>query len=394
MADQNSASRAARENKEVIVVGASAAGLYAAATISQGGRQVRVLESKPTLDPPARTLIVTNHFRQQLGAAARESIVNEIRRFELFTDGRSAQIALNKPDLIIERSRLIPALARDAQAAGATVQYDTRFLGLGPNSSGLRVETETAGRHEELHGASVIGADGASSRVARTAGWPPIETVPLMQTLVRLPKDCRPDTTRVWFVPDDTPYFYWLVPESAERGALGVIGEQTGADTKRRFERFLEKKNLEPLEWQGARIPVYRKWIPVRRRIGNGDVYLVGDAAAQVKVSTVGGIVTGFRGALGVAQSILQSGRSAELNTLRRELSTHWLIRRTMHHFQQQHYSQLVDLLDATTRASLGEINRDESTRLLWNVLRHQPQLVLLGLRGLLMGHRSRPPVA
>ncbi len=63
-----------------------------------------------------------------------------------------------------------------------------------------------------------------------------------MQTLVRLPKDCRPDTTRVWFVPDDTPYFYWLVPESAEREALGVIGEQTGADTKRRFERFLEKE--------------------------------------------------------------------------------------------------------------------------------------------------------
>jgi digeranylgeranylglycerophospholipid reductase len=393
VADQNLTSRSPRQNKEVVIVGASAAGLYAAANIARGGRPVRVLESKPRFDPPSRTLIVTNHFREQMGAAARESIVNEIRRFELFTDGRSAQISLNKPDLIIERSRLIPALARDAQAAGASLTFDTRFLGLGANSTGLRIETESAGRREELHAASVIGADGATSRVARTAGWPPIETVPLMQALVRLPKDCRPDTTRVWFVPDDTPYFYWLVPESPERGALGVIGEQGGSDTKRRFERFLEKKSLEPLEWQGARIPVYKKWIPVRRRIGNGDVYLVGDAAAQVKVSTVGGIVTGFRGALGVAQSILNSGRSAELNTLRRELSTHWLIRRTMHHFQQKDYSQLVDLLDATTRASLGEINRDESTRLLWTVLRHQPQLVLLGLRGLLMGQRSRPPI-
>ena len=388
MANTRDTSRPRRENGEVIVVGASAAGLYTAAEVARGGRRVRVLESKPAFDPPARTLIVTSHFRNQLGAAARESIVNEIRRFELFTDGRSAQIALTKPDLIIERSRLIPALARDAQAAGANLSFDTRFLGLGPNSSGLRLETETGGKREELHADSIVGADGATSRVARTAGWPAIETVPLMQAIVRLPKDCPPDTTRVWFVPDDTPYFYWLVPENAERGALGVIGEQ-GGDTKRRFERFLEKKNLEPLEWQGARIPVYRKWIPVRRRIGNGNVYLVGDAAAQVKVSTVGGIVTGFRGALGVAQSILQNGRSKELGALRRELSTHWLIRRTMHHFQQKDYSQLVDLLDATTRASLGEINRDESTRLLWNVIRHQPQLVLLGLRGLLMGKRN-----
>jgi digeranylgeranylglycerophospholipid reductase len=388
VANTGNSSRSRRENGEVIVVGASAAGLYTAATVARGGRRVRVLESKVAFDPPARTLIVTSHFRNQLGAAAPESIVNEIRRFELFTDGRSAQIALSKPDLIIERSRLIPALARDAQGAGANLSFDTRFLGIGPNSSGLRLETETRGKHEELHAASVVGADGASSRVARAAGWPAVETVPLMQAIVRLPQDCRADTTRVWFVPDDTPYFYWLVPESPERGALGVIGEH-GADTKRRFERFLEKKNLEPIEWQGARIPVYRKWVPVRRRVGNGDVYLVGDAAAQVKVSTVGGIVTGFRGALGVAQSILYHGRSRELSALRRELSTHWLIRRTMHHFQQKDYSQLVDLLDATTRASLGEINRDESTRLLWNVIRHQPQLMLLGLRGLLMGKRN-----
>ena len=378
-----------RDNTDVVVVGGSAAGLFTATRVARGGRRVCVLESKPQCEPAARTLIVTDHFRSQMGASAQESIVNEIRRFELFTDGRSAQVALSKPDLIIERARLTNALAREAQLAGATVSFDTRFLGLSANGNGLRLQVDSAGRREELHAGAVVGADGAASRVARAAGWPPVETVPLMQAIVRLPKDCPPDTTRVWFVPDDTPYFYWLVPESAERGALGVIGED-GRDTKRAFERFLEKKHLEPLEWQGARIPVYKRWVPVRRRVGNGDVYLVGDAAAQVKVSTVGGIVTGFRGALGVAQSLLEDGRGAELGSLRRELDTHRLIRRAMHHFRQHDYSQLVDLLDASTRKSLGEINRDESTRLLWNVVRRQPRLVLLGLRGLLMGRHTR----
>jgi flavin-dependent dehydrogenase len=342
------------------------------------------LESKRGLEPAPRTLIVTNHFRNQLGASAKESILNEIRRFELFTDGRSAQVALSRPDLIIERAKLIPGLAREAQESGAQISFDTRFLGLSPNANGIRVQVESGGQRDELHAENLVGADGAASRVARTGGWAPIETVPLVQAIVRLPKDCPVDTTRVWFVPDDTPYFYWLIPESAERAALGVIGED-GRDTARCLARFLEKKGMEPLEWQGARIPVYRRWVPVKRRVGKGNVYLVGDAAAQVKVSTVGGIVTGFRGAQGVAESILR-GDGRELLALRRELSTHWLLRRTMHYFQQKDYSRLVDLLNAATRTTLSEITRDESTKLLWNVLRRQPQLILLGLRGLLLG--------
>src|SRR5258705_2370040 len=378
------------KNGSVIVVGGSTAGLLTAAKVAAGGRDVRVLDAKSGLDPAPRSLIVTHHFREQLREVAASCIVNEIRRFELFTDGRSAEVALGRPDLVIERARLIPALANEAAKAGAKISFDSHFLGLAPNSSGLRLEVESAGKREELHADHVVGADGATSRVGRSAGWPPVETVPLVQAIVKLPKDYRPDTTRVWFAPDDTPYFYWLIPESESRGALGIIGEGSGQETMKRIEQFLEKKGMKPLEWQGARIPVYRKWVPVRRRIGNGEVFLVGDAAAQVKVSTVGRIVTGCRGSQGVADALLEDSNSTELRSLRRELGTHWLIRRALHYFQQKDYSQLVDLLNVSTRESLGEINRDESTRLLWNVIRSQPRLVLLGLRGLLMGKRAQ----
>jgi digeranylgeranylglycerophospholipid reductase len=382
-----------RDPGEVIVVGGSAAGLYTALNVARGGKRVRVLESKPSLQPASRTLIVTNHFRKQLGSFADECIVNEIRRFELFTDGRSAQVVLANPDLIIERTRLISLLAREAEHAGAKISFDTRFLSMSSRGRSLRVEADCAGRKQELYTENLVGADGAASRVARAAGWAPLDTVPLVQAIVPWPKDCPPDTTRVWFVPDDTPYFYWLIPESPQRGALGVIGEN-GLDTARSLSRFLEKKQIQPLEWQGARVPLYRGWVPVRRPIGHGQVYLVGDAAAQVKVSTVGGVITGFRGALGVAESILGKRLTTELLGLRRELETHRLLRRTMHYFQQKEYSRLVDLLNVATRATLKEMTRNESTRLLWNVLRRQPQLVLLGLRGLLLGKPHRPPAS
>ena len=205
MNDHTQGSRIAREAGQIVIVGGSAAGLYTAVRVARGGKAVRVLDARPGFDPAPRSLIVTQHFRKQIDGIASSCIVNEIRRFELFTDGRSAQIALRQPDLIIERARLLPALAQQAKEAGATLNFDTRFLQLAPNAKGIRLNVEAAGTREELHAESVVGADGAASRVARSAGWPTAETVPLVQALVRLPKDCPQDTTRVSFVPADTP---------------------------------------------------------------------------------------------------------------------------------------------------------------------------------------------
>ena len=372
-------------SKSVAVIGGSAAGLFTASLLARRGVDVRVIERIESLEPEARTLIVTDRMRALLGRAAEGSIINEIRRFELFTDGRAATITLNHPDLIIERHKLIKVLAEEAQSAGVRIEMGRRFRALEANSSGLRVEVERCsdGSSEEIHADAVVGGDGASSRVARSAGWAPLETVPLLQAIVPLPKDMAPDTVRVWFVPQDTPYFYWLIPESPTQGALGVIGE-SGPETKQRLEQFLEKRKFDAIEFQGARIPVYKRWIPVHRRVGNGSVYLVGDAAAQVKVTTIGGTVTGFRGALGVAEAILNGGVSRELRTLRRELDLHLLLRRSMHDFQQADYSRLVDLLNDPARQSLSLYSRDEAWKILWRVCLQQPRLIWLGLRGLL----------
>ena len=82
-----SASKSRTASQSVAVVGGSAAGLLTATVLARQGVPVRVFERIETLDHPERTLIVTNRMRALLGRAAEGSIVNEIRRFELFTDG-------------------------------------------------------------------------------------------------------------------------------------------------------------------------------------------------------------------------------------------------------------------------------------------------------------------
>jgi flavin-dependent dehydrogenase len=378
--------------RHVAVIGGSASGFFTASLLARAGCSVDVLERAEALDPTPRTLIVTGHMRTLLGEVGERAIVNEIRKFELFTDGRSARIPLKNPDLIIERSRLIRGLAEQAQSHGAKVSFGNRFASLESNGNGLRVSVERASdaRKEEMHADIVIGADGAVSRVAQAAGWPRQPTVPLVQAIVRMPADMAADTVRVWFIPDDTPYFYWLIPESKDRAVLGLIGED-GQETRRCLERFMEKRGFTPLSFQGARIPVYDRWTPVERRVGAGRVFLVGDAAGQVKVSTVGGIVTGFRGALGVSEAILNGGESRELRSLRRELDLHLLVRKTIHQFKQADYSRLVDLMNTSTTRSLGQYTRDEAARVLWHITLSQPRLLLMGLRGLLSGASILP---
>ena len=374
----------------VAVVGGSAAGLFTSYLLARAGVPVRVFEQSGDIDPAARTLIVTRRMNDLLGDAGLASIVNEIRKFELFTDGRAATITLDQPDLIIERSTLIRSLAKYAQEAGAQISLGRNFRGLAPDAGKITLELEHAAenRTEQFSAETVVAGDGASSRVARAAGWPKSKTVPLVQAIVALPKDMSPDTVRVWFVPADTPYFYWLIPESAHRGALGLIGE-VGSEARKHLEAFLVKRKLEPIAFQGARIPVYRRWVPVRKKLGGGQVFLVGDAADQVKVSTVGGIVTGLRGAAGVAEAILCGGASRELRELRRELDIHLLVRRSMHHFTQEDYSRLVDSLNAPAKRSLSQYSRDEALKILWRVCVNQPRLILMGLRGILTHGRS-----
>lgn len=371
--------------KDISVIGGSAAGFFAAYLLAKQGLHVRVFEATELIDPFPRTLIVTRYMQGLLGPLGESAVINEIRHFELFTDGRAARISLQCPDIVIERSNLILKLAEEAEASGAKVLTGRRFLSLKPNGKSLKFAVSCKGDTEPKEESTeiLVGADGAFSKVARSIGWPAAPTLPLIQAVVDLPEDLSADTTRIWFIPEETPYFFWLIPHSPTQGVLGLIGEDL-EESRRSLERLIEEKGLAATDFQSARIPLYTRWIDNHQKIGKSHVYLVGDAAGHVKVSTVGGVVTGLRGALGVVEAILNGGSSRQLQALRRELDRHRLIRRVLHGFTQADYSRLLDMLTASTKRCLGLFPRDETSKLLFHVLLKQPRLLLLGLRALL----------
>ena len=374
-------------NKDIAIIGGSTSGLFTASLLAEQNVGVRVYEASERIEPDPRTLIVTDYIRKALGRLCDDIVVNKIHRFELFADGRVGSVSLQSPDLIIERSKLTQRLAEQAEAKGVRILTGQKLLDFKPNGKRLNLilSSNGDGTHVEDSTEVLVGADGVFSRVAQRAGWPRQETLPIAQAVVELPEDMESDTTRVWFIPEETPYFYWLIPHSKSHGVVGLIGEDENG-TKRSLEDFLDKKDFVAEEYQSAMISLYTRWIPNHRKLGNSDVYLVGDAASHVKVSTVGGIVTGFRGALGVAEAILNGGSNGELRALRRELNLHQLIRKVLNRFTQKEYIKLLDLLNPDTKRALGRFHRDETPKLLLNLILKQPRLLLLGLRALISG--------
>jgi flavin-dependent dehydrogenase len=363
---------------EVHIVGGSAAGLFAAYLLAREGKRVRLFDANDVLNTESRTLITTSRLTDVLGFFPDEAVCNEINQIALFSPSRSVTIPISEPDLVVERSAIVRLLARRAMEAGVAIHGGCKFLNLEPEQDAvsLTIRDIHRDRVEKIKSKTLIGADGTFSRVAKFATGNRHRTTPILQAIVKLPKTYHANTTQVWFEPHDTPYFYWLIPESRDRAAVGLIAD-AGKNTKQNLERFLSRLKLEVEEIQAARVPAYKHWIRPWCRLSGAHIYLVGDAAAQVKVTTVGGLVTGLRGAKAAANAILRRSRySTELSLLRQELSLHLIIRAILNKCGSADYDRLLELLNPNTIHLLGRYNRDQVARMLCKILVAQPKFL------------------
>ena len=90
---------------------------------------------------------------------------------------------------------------------------------------------------------------------------------------------------------------------------------------------------------------MHARRINTKALVGDLPVFLVGDAAGQVKVTTVGGTVTGFGGAIEAVRLILGEKPDNGMMRVKRELDLHLLIRRLLNQMQPGDYQRLIGML-------------------------------------------------
>jgi len=377
-------------SRRVAIVGASAAGLFAAALLAEHGLSVRVYEASLVFEPAPRILIVTKRLCDVLGFVPEQAIVNRVSHFELISRDVVSRVSLQEPDLIVDRALLLRYLAERARDASVDLVLGRRLTGIEPRSGsspdGLHLRFQESSSVRELREQAdvLIGADGAHSQVSKAGGLGSPERVSLLQALVRLPNGAEPNVVKVWFRPGETRFFYWLIPEGPERGALGLIADDAH-QADERLRSFLREQGLEPLEYQRAEVAQPRLWNWRRLHDVGVGVRLTGDAARQVKMSTVGGVVTGLRGARATAYTVLgQNGHRREARSLQRELDLHLLIRSMLDSFTDSDYNELLTSLNAGMKDILSTRTRDEMAGGFWRLPLAQPRLLTLGARVLL----------
>jgi digeranylgeranylglycerophospholipid reductase len=272
---------------DCIVVGGGPVGAVAARTAASYGGRVLLLEKGGAPTYPDRcTGVVSPRLLEEAGLN-NEVILREIRGGIIHApNNRTVRIeAAEARAVVIDRRVFNLRLLEMAQEAGVEFVPESRVVGLEHGSTII----ERNGDTYQAEARVVIGADGPRSQVAAWTKLPPPGQLLLgLQAVVRYEPE-HPGFIEVFVDQELAPgFFAWIVPAEEGIARIGLATHQMkGASAF--LKRFLERLKLKPLKINAGLIPIG----PRAQTVAQG-VMVCGDAAAQAKPTSGGGLYTGI----------------------------------------------------------------------------------------------------
>ncbi len=285
---------------DFVVVGAGPPGSRFARRAAQQGYNVLALESGEIGEPLACSGHVSTDIWEYTPDGARETLLqNEIRGARFHTGGPGSEAypfyADDPVSNVIDRVGLDHHLAEVAREAGADLREGHTVTGVEERDDGVAVSASTPDGSTEFRARMVAGCDGPVSRVRRDLAIPEPDEL-LHGVLGFAETDDAGDFVDVHLtVPG---FFAWRIP----RGEAGVeygLAAPPGGNVRATFEEFTDGYGVETVDFCSGAIPIG----PPDRVTGDRG-FLIGDAAAQTKPFTGGGILYGMTAADHAAERI------------------------------------------------------------------------------------------
>ncbi len=302
----------------MVVVGAGPSGCIAAKHAAEGGASTLVIEKDREVGIPVRCAgLISRRAIEESELREREVklfTVNRIKGAVIHSPGYDLRIEAREHAYVIKRDCFDKALAEDARNSGAEIITGCRVVGIRHSSWGLSVEAVKAGGGREEIGAKVvIGADGVRAGVARLAG------IKLTRNLLSCAQiegcyDGESAYAEIFAGRRIAPgFFAWAIPLNDHTARIGLCMDDKFSSPHSTPVRLLTRLlSSEPHMvkryrgscsshhgYTGGAIPIaagLKLQKTVKLMHGNtSGILLVGDAAAQVKPITGGGVYYGLR---------------------------------------------------------------------------------------------------
>ncbi|WP_096390405.1 geranylgeranyl reductase family protein [Halopenitus persicus] len=277
------------------VVGVGPAGARFARRAAEAGRDVIALEKGEIGTPLACSGHVSTDIWEYLPEGAENDLrQNRVRgaRFHVGGPGSRSYPFYKREAVsnVIDRVALDRTLAECAREAGADVREGHTVTGIEEHDDRVVLTVAADDEHttETIEARMVAGCDGPVSRVRRSLGLPePAETLHGV-----LAFDDAPDDGDFVDVHLTAPTFFaWRIP----RGEAGVeygLAAPPGEDVTALFDALTGAYDVETDRFCSGAIP-----IGPPGTVTSDRAFLIGDAAAQTKPFTGGGILYGMTAA-------------------------------------------------------------------------------------------------
>lgn len=355
----------------ISIIGAGPAGSYLASLLARK-EEVNLFEEHQNIGKPVQCTGITTSTLGEIFPLKKEFLVNKVDRAKIISpNGLSLYIDLGKDNLVIDRERFDSFLANKARDNGTNLFRGYRFLSCQFKERIKLLFDKGRKRETDI----LVGADGPLSAVAKHTGlFGRREFVTGLQARVNLDVDSG---LVEFFL--DKDYFGWVVPESDTLARVGVAAKRK---SNLYLKRLLKTKKGKIKDYQAGVIPLYNPQIKTQK---NDNIFLLGDAATQVKATTHGGIVQGLIAAEELSNSILDGRFDYEKRWRKRIGSDLWLgliIRKIMDRFEGKDYDYLIKLFNQEKlKKILEEYDRDFPSKFLFKLILREPRLLGFSFR-------------
>jgi flavin-dependent dehydrogenase len=217
----------------------------------------------------------------------------------------------------------------------------------------------------------IVGSDGPMSQVAKSASiYNNRKFIQGLQVRAKYP-DLEEGTTIIYL---NLGEFSWIVPENDKIARIGVIGTNS---TKLHGDYKKLIAGAKIIGHQSGIVPLYNPKQPLRK--SREDIFLIGDAATQVKATTYGGIIYGLHAGKLLAEDKDTYTKKFNKN-LGRELRLSLKIRQYMNSMTDRQADELIEIFrKESNRKILAEHDRDFPSKFIVQLLLRETRFWKLG---------------